>query len=60
VSERGNKARDAMSEMRDGLDSAKRLVERTRALLRGEASYDDNELLMCARKDGGGACSEGA
>jgi len=38
----------ALSEMREGIDSAKRLVERTRLLLRGETPYDEGEQRMSA------------
>ena len=45
VSDRSDRA---LSEMREGLDSAKRLVERTRLLLRGETPYDEGEQRMSA------------
>jgi hypothetical protein len=46
VSDQADAARNALSDMREGLDSAKRLVERTRSLLRGETPYDENEQRM--------------
>jgi hypothetical protein len=38
-------AREAVSELQEGLDSAKRLVERTRFLLAGDASPDEAALI---------------
>jgi hypothetical protein len=38
-------AREAVSELQEGLDSAKRLVERTRFLLPGDASPDEAALI---------------
>jgi hypothetical protein len=52
VSDKADAAQNALSEMRDGLDSAKRLVERTRSLLQGRTVYDENELRMCGTGDG--------
>lgn len=52
VSDKADAAQNALSEMRVGLDSAKRLVERTRSLLRGEMAYDENEQRMCGTRAG--------
>jgi hypothetical protein len=41
-------AREALSELQDSLDSAKRLVERTRFLLSGEAPSPDEALIAGA------------
>ena len=60
MSELGDRARDAVSDMREGLDSAKRLVERTRSLLRGEAPYDENELRMSERPGEGTSLADPA
>ena len=51
MSDQADAARNALSEMREGLESAKRLVERTRSLLRGDMPYDENELRMSERGD---------
>jgi CHASE3 domain sensor protein len=38
-------AREAVSELQEGLDSSKRLVERTRVLLTGEPSLAEEALI---------------
>lgn len=43
-------AREAVAELQEGLDHAKRLVERTRSLLTGETAYDADEITMIAAK----------
>jgi hypothetical protein len=37
-----------VSELKAGLDEAKKLVERTRSLLSGETAYDEGEMAMIA------------
>ena len=44
----------ALLQLQGGLDSARRLIERTRSLLAGEASYNDAELAMSAAQAAAG------
>jgi hypothetical protein len=41
-------AREALCAMRDGLDSARRLVERTRFLLAGDARREEKAVALAA------------